>query len=137
MQKQHLEQYYLDRDYNCAESVLRGANDEFDLQIPEEGLKLVGAYGGGFGCGITCGALCGAMAAISAARIHERAHEDPAFKDVCSGFVARFEEKMGSLQCKELKKRFQKEGKRCFAVVEQTAELLEEYLKELEQGKEE
>ena len=78
MQKQHLEQYYLDRDYNCAESALRGANDEFDLQIPEEGLKLVGAYGGGFGCGITCGALCGAMAAISAARIHERAHEDPA-----------------------------------------------------------
>ena len=51
--------------------------------------------------------------------------------------MARFEEKMGSLQCKELKERFQKEGKRCFAVVEQTAELLEEYLKELEQGKEE
>ena len=135
MNCKELERLYLEKDYNCAESVLRGADQAFGLKLPEAGLKLAGGFGGGFGCGHTCGALCGAIAAISACKIKSRAHEDPAFKDVCAGFTARFQAELGGLLCSELKPRYQQEGKRCLAVVEKTMALLEQYRTEMEETK--
>ena len=132
MNKESASQVYLAQDFNCAESVLRMANEDLKLGIPEKGLKLVGGYGGGFGCGMTCGALCGAMAAISAAKIELRAHEDPNFKAVCSEFVKRFQNELGGVLCDDLKPRYQQEGKRCLAVVERAVDLVEAYIRQLD-----
>ncbi len=131
MLKQTVKRYYLEGDYNCAEAILRAANDEFRLGLDEKALKVVAGYGGGLGCGETCGALCGALAAISAALVDERAHVTPGFKDACAGFVARFGEALGSLDCRDIKERFAREGRRCTDTVEITAELLEQHLNNL------
>ena len=55
MNSERLKSYYLDKDYNCAETTLRLINDKYDLGLAEEDYKLVSGFGGGFGCGITCG----------------------------------------------------------------------------------
>ena len=51
--------YFIEKDNNCAETMLRALNDEYQLGIPDDSVKLVGGFGGGMGCGKACGALCG------------------------------------------------------------------------------
>lgn len=123
--------YYLEHDANCSEAVLRAANDCLELGLDEQAVKLVSGYGKGFGVGITCGALAGAMAALSCVTVGERAHATEGFDDVCTGFMNRFREHLGSYDCAELKSRYRSEETRCLKTVELAAEVLESYLKEL------
>ena len=97
---------YLEQDYNCAESVLRAANQEYGLGLKEEALRLVAGFGGGMGCGEVCGALSGLIAALSEMRVRDRAHTTPGFSEECAEWVASFEKKTGGLRCCELKKRW-------------------------------
>ena len=81
MMRDMVENYYLEKDYNCAETTLHIINDTYHLGLSDEDFKLVGAYGGGFGCGITCGALAGAMAALGKLTICQRAPATDGFRD--------------------------------------------------------
>ena len=128
-------EYFLEKDNNCAESTLRIANDLYGFGLDGEAIRLVSAFGGGMGCGKTCGALCGAMAAIGEKTVTDRAHTTENFKEICSGFVERFQKEFGSCDCAEVKPAFFVEGERCVNVVSRTAKLLDEYLKELEDKK--
>ena len=65
MNNHKLRRYYLEKDYNCAETILRAANEEYHLGLNEDSFRLVSGFGGGMGCGGTCGALSSAMAVIS------------------------------------------------------------------------
>lgn len=119
--------YYLEGDYNCAEALLRAANDAYALGLSEDALRLMGGYGGGFGCGETCGALCAALAALSAALVEGRAHATPGFREACTEYVADFHEAFGSLMCREIKPHCAREGRRCVIAVERAADLLEAF----------
>ncbi len=133
MLKDHAAQYYFDHNCNCAEAVLRGADEFCGLKLGAEDYKLLSAFGGGMGCGKACGAVCGALAVIGKLNVKTVAHEEEGFKELCAGFVAKAEEKLGSIECAEIAPRFKTEERRCAATVELVSDLLEEYLKE--QGK--
>ncbi len=122
--------YFINRDYNCAETLLRVANDEYSLGLWEEDFKLVSAFGGGLGCEKTCGALCGAMAAIGYLKVTGRAHATENFKELCSGFVQKFEHDLGSINCDALKLKYRNEETRCLKTVVLAAHTLDAYLKE-------
>lgn len=47
MLRDRIENLFIDQDYNCAESMLHAANDEYGLGIDKDAFKLVGGYGGG------------------------------------------------------------------------------------------
>ena len=64
MLRDNVKKYYLEQDYNCAETILRCIDEEYGIGLTEDDFKLVSAFGGGMGCGSSCGALCGAMAAL-------------------------------------------------------------------------
>ena len=55
---------FLEKDYNCAETVPLWANEKYGLGVAPEDVKLVSGFGGGLGSGENCGALLGAMAAL-------------------------------------------------------------------------
>ncbi len=120
--------YYLGKGFNCAESVLRAANEEFKLGLDEKALITAGGFGGGMGCGSSCGALCGAIQALSAAKLTGRAADCPGFRDVCAGYYRAFGEALGSCDCRDLK--CKNPETRCFAVVEKAYELLRQTMKE-------
>lgn len=128
MLRERARKYYLEQNYNCAESVLRAANEEYGLGLDEEALKLMAGFGGGMGCGGVCGALSGGIAALGKLRVNDRAHTTPGFSEECAGLVAAFEGKAGSSQCSRLKPRFFREEKRCLEMVEIGCQALEEYL---------
>ena len=75
MLKERARIYYQEKDYNCAEAIIRAANDEYALGINEAGLKAFGGFGGGMQCGSICGAVCGGIGAISTKEIETCAHQ--------------------------------------------------------------
>ena len=48
MLKERARIYYQEKDYNCAEAIIRAANDEYALGINEAGLKAFGGFGSAF-----------------------------------------------------------------------------------------
>lgn len=131
MMRDRIYDYFVTRDYNCAESILRAADDEYGLGLREQDFKLVSAFGGGLGCEKTCGALCGALAAIGCLKVTDRAHATENFKELCGGFVQKFEADLGSIDCDVLKLKYRDEETRCLKTVELAADALDEYLKSL------
>ena len=128
-----IQELFLEKDYNCAETVLLWANERYGLRVAPEDVALVSGFGGGLGCGETCGALLGAMAALSKALVRERAHATPAFREACAELVDRFRADLGSIQCEELKEKYRRPDVRCLYVVERAAAILDEYMQELEE----
>ena len=62
MLRDYYSKYYLEQNYNCAEAVLRAANDYYGLGLHDTDMILVGAYGAGIQCGSSCGAVLAAAA---------------------------------------------------------------------------
>lgn len=130
---ERVKEYYLDKGFNCAESVLRAANDEFGLGLDERALTTAGGFGGGMASGSSCGALCGAIEALGAALVREgKASQRDGFRAVCAGYHRAFEEALGSTMCREIVPVHKREDVRCCAVVETAYRLLRERLKEAE-----
>lgn len=131
-----LRYYYLENDYNCAEAVVRAANDDYQLGIPEDGLKLLSGFGGGMCCGKTCGAVCGALAILSQRIVEGKAHATDGFKEKCAGLVGKMEQALETVTCEQLKAKHFKDDTHCYEVVETAYGVLAAYLKELDQYKE-
>lgn len=126
------ERYFLEGDYNCAESVLLAANEVYDLGLdPEKGHRLVSAFGGGLGCGMLCGAIAGAMAALGQETVCGRAHVTEGFKALCADTAAKLEEALGGVNCSVIKPALFVEGRRCAETVRRAADVLEKQMDEL------
>ena len=123
---------FLEKDRNCAETILLWANERYGLDISSEDVRLVSGYGGGLGCGENCGALLGALAALSKALVKDRAHTTPGFKEACAQLVGRFRADLGSIECVDLKEKYRRPDVRCLYVVERAAAILEDYMGALE-----
>ena len=65
MLKDTVMKYYLEQDYNCAESIIRGANEYYGLGLDEKALLAFGGFGAGCYAGRLCGACAGGIAAVS------------------------------------------------------------------------
>ena len=128
MLKDRAEKYFIEEDFNCAETALRAIRDEYALDIAEDDLKLVSAFGGGMGCGKACGVLCGCLAAYGKMDVKNRAHEDKNFAARCKAFYDLFNEKLGNTQCSELKAVYRNDKTRCLKTVELGLEAFEEFI---------
>lgn len=131
MTRDRIYDYFINKDYNCAETMLRALNDEYKLGIDEEAYKLVGGFGGGMACGRACGALCGGCAALSSRLIKERAHATPELKEAVSGFAEQFAGHFGSDACGELVKTYKKPDTRCLELLCQAADIADGCFKKL------
>ena len=127
-----IRELFLEKDYNCAETLLLWANERYGLHVSPEDARLVSGFGGGSGVGANCGALLGAMAALSRSMVKDRAHGTPGFKEACAGLVDRFRGELGTIECVELKERYRQPDVRCLYVVERASAILDEYMQALE-----
>lgn len=122
---------YYSQGYNCAEALLRAANDRYALGLDERALKTAAGFGGGMGAEKACGALTGAVAALGPMLVEGRAHDAQGFGPLCAAWVARFTQALGGDQCGPLKKLHRRQdGSRCLATVELAAEAFEAFLAE-------
>ena len=121
---------YYKANYNCAETLILAGNETYNLGLDEKTAKVMAAFGGGCGIGHICGALAGALGIISALTVTDRAHETPDFGPIRAEFMAKYEEKLGSYMCSDLKPKYRTEEDGCLQTCVLTAELLAAYLTE-------
>ncbi|MGE4352607.1 MAG: C-GCAxxG-C-C family (seleno)protein [Oscillospiraceae bacterium] len=135
MLREKVHGYYIGKGMNCAESILLGANDEFDLGLSPESAKLIGGFGGGIGCGNVCGALAGSVAVVGQLLIKQDAHKTQGFGDACARLAKDFEVRLGSTQCCELSKKYKHDdGTRCLGAIDLACDVLEDYVRTIRGG---
>lgn len=126
------ERYFLEGDFNCAESVLLAANEVYHLGLEIDSChRLVSAFGGGMGCGLLCGAIAGAMAALGQAAVSQRAHVTEGFRDLCADTVRQMEAALGGVNCSVIKPVLYVQDRRCAQTVRRAADVLEKQMEML------
>ncbi|KPU45888.1 putative redox-active protein [Oxobacter pfennigii] len=127
MLKEMVNKYY-DKSYdlNCAETLLYAANEEYDLNMDKKALKIAAGFGGGMAVEGDCGALTGAIMALGVMFVEKQAHESDRIKTLTKEMIQKFNEKLKSVNCKELKSMYRNDEIRCTDIVYAAAEALDE-----------
>ncbi|MBC2579936.1 C-GCAxxG-C-C family (seleno)protein [Clostridium sp. DJ247] len=118
--------YGKEYDLNCAETIIYGADEEYNLNLDKNTLKTMSAFGGGMGIESVCGAITGALAVLGVIFTKERAHESTKIKELSQEFFYKFEEKLQTNNCRELKDKYRNDEERCSVIVYAAAEILDE-----------
>lgn len=125
MLKEMIEKGYGNEEgLNCAEKILYGANEVYNLGLSRECLKLSAGFGGGMQIKSVCGALTGGVMVISKIFSHNDSYNKEQLKDLIQEFFRLFEEKMGSIRCNALKPLYRTEEKGCQDVISEAADIL-------------
>ena len=107
---------------NCCQAVLMSCCEAYDI-TPEQAYHLAAFFGAGMRRGEVCGAVTGALMALGLRYGDENNRQCGKSKE----FLANFEERHGSVICRELLAKNQK--KMCPAFIEYCANYLEEEFK--------
>jgi C_GCAxxG_C_C family probable redox protein len=130
-----LQQGYADgKDLNCAETILYGANEAYNLGLDDKALKLAAGFGGGMAIESVCGALTGSIMVLGRLFVEERAHLSPHLKELIKELLVRYREEMGSIQCDVLKESYRTEEKKCRDVIDKAAVILDEVIESGRKG---
>ena len=129
--------YFYKGGLNCAETVMRCLIENGVIDLPIETVRMMTGFGGGMKRGTVCGAVVGAVSAIGAkkGRVSTDESKKPAQDDV-KIFLKRFEEKFGTIYCKQLQRKYVKDRKHksegmyrvCTAFVEEAYALAKELI---------
>lgn len=131
MLKEQALHHYLTLEKCCADGILHGGNDEYQLNIAQEDLCLFHGFCGGMASGEVCGCLAGAIGVLSK-KYAGRDKEE--FHNIIHNFVELFKEKLqaDSINCSVLEAKYKTEELRCSVTVGLAADALEEYIQSLE-----
>ncbi|MFO7636244.1 MAG: C-GCAxxG-C-C family (seleno)protein [Clostridia bacterium] len=122
-----------DLDLNCAETVVYITNLAYDLGLGKNSMKMASGFGGGMFLEEKCGAVTGAFMVLGCLYLKDRAHEDGTIQKMVLSFHQKFNEKMGSCECRPLKEKYRTPEKKCEAVIEASLAVLDEMI--LEHGR--
>lgn len=125
MLKDCFEKYYYDQNYNCAETMIRAANEYYDLKLHDRDMIMLGGYGGGIQTGNTCGAILAAASVLSMKYVEQKAHESKDIKPVTTALIREFNKKYGSVLCKDIKPQSFDPQYRCKRTIEAACDILE------------
>ena len=114
-----------DRNLNCAEKILYGANWAYNLQLPPEALKLSAGLGGGLGIESICGALTGAILVISHLYVQQYAHESDRVKILEKEFITAFQKELGATDCHSLKAKYRNPQDGCNRIIFVAGDILD------------
>ena len=114
-------------DLNCAECIMYAANEEYNLNLSEQTLKVMAGFGGGMATGDICGVITGSIGVIGIMFTEVSGHKSPIVKEMTRQFIERFKEKLGYIKCIDLKKEYIN-VKRCTLMIEIGTEILEDII---------
>lgn len=125
--------YYYDMNYNCAETMIRAGNDHYNLGLGDRDMIAFAGFGAGIQTGNTCGAILAAVSVLSMKYVEKKAHESKDIKPVTTLLIRAFNDRYGSVLCKDIKPQSFKPDIRCKATIETACDLLEQVIADYEQ----
>ena len=102
-------------------------NEEYNLNLSEQTLKVMAGFGGGMATGDVCGVVTGAIGVIGIMFTEVSGHKSPIVREMTREFIKRFNEKLGYIKCVDLKKEYIN-VKKCTLMIETGAEILEDII---------
>ncbi|MBU4438731.1 MAG: C-GCAxxG-C-C family protein [Acetobacterium sp.] len=117
---------------NCAEVLLRAANDKHELDLPEVSIRMLQGFGAGFYSEKTCGAFSGSLAALGALYTEERPSDQAKMTRAAKLLVEEFEKEFGSLDCDYIKKHHRDEVIACNPVKLRAGQVFDRVVEKLE-----
>jgi C_GCAxxG_C_C family probable redox protein len=127
------QRYYKEGNYNCSETLIRAANEYYNLGLHDEDMKMMAGFGGGMFIGGTCGGMTGALAALSKLLVEKKAHEELDVIRPASQLLARnFRQAFGCWDCAHIKPVWNTTEQKCWPTVKKASEVLEQTVEELE-----
>lgn len=129
-----IEQGYGEReDFNCAEKILYGANQVYQLGLTAEALRMAAGFGGGMAIGSVCGTLTASIMVLGMLFVKDRAHESSKIKDLTQELFSTYQREMQAIDCDPLKAKHRTEELKCRNVIIKAAEILDNII-ERERG---
>ncbi|MBQ1894403.1 MAG: C-GCAxxG-C-C family protein [Clostridiales bacterium] len=132
MLKDLYSKYYFEGNYNCAEAILRAANEYYDLGLHDRDMISFGGFGAGIQSGNTCGAVLAGVGVLSMKYVEQKAHESKDIKPVTMMLIREFNKKYGSVLCKDIKPQSFKPEYRCRNTIEVACDIIEKVIEEYE-----
>ena len=117
--------YGIEEDLNCAEIILGGANQVYQLNLNSDSLKMAAAFGGGMAIESVCGVLTASLMVLGKLFVPDVAHKHPKIKELSKELFDAFEKEMDDILCKPLKDNYRTEEKKCRDVILKAAEILD------------
>ena len=122
-------QYYIEKNLSCVQTVMRVANEQWNLELSENSYTLMRGHDKMPG-DMECGALCSAVAALSmllAGSAHSRLEDELAHI-----LIEAFKNKYGLTKCFPIKMKHAPGDRRCFSVLVHIVETLAELMEMIE-----
>ncbi len=116
-------------DLNCAEKILYGANQAYDLNLDTNSLKMSAGFGGGMAIESVCGALSASIMVLGLLCVKNNAHESSRIKDLTKELFTTYREEMGDIDCGPLKAKHRTEELKCKNVILKAAQILDTIVK--------
>jgi len=121
-----LEQGYGEiEDFNCAEKILYGANQAYNLGLDDQALKIAAGFGGGMAIGSVCGALTASVMVLGLLFVKKKAHESSKIKTLTQELFNAYRKEMKDIHCGPLKAKHRTEELKCKNVIVKAAEILD------------
>lgn len=117
-----------EEDYNCAEKLLYGANEAYNMNLGPEALKIAGGFGGGMYVGDKCGAVTASIMVLSYFTNDSVAHQSPRLGELVKEFQIRYTTKNGTTMCEPLKENYRTADTGCLNIIADAARILDEII---------
>ena len=127
--------YYYDQNYNCAETMIRAGNEYYELGLHDRDMIAFGGFGAGIQTGNTCGAILSAVSLLSMRYVEQKAHESADIRPVTTALIRKFNERYGSVLCKDIKPQSFQPDIRCKHTIETACDILEQVIAEYDREK--
>jgi C_GCAxxG_C_C family probable redox protein len=117
--------YGQDQDFNCAEKILYGANEAYQLGLSHDALKMAAGFGGGMAIEDVCGALTASIMVLGRLFVKGNAHESTRIKDLTTELFKSYRKEMSEIDCAPLKAKYRTEEFKCRDVILKAAQVLD------------
>ena len=115
-----------DKDLNCAEKILYGANAAYGIGLGKDALRVSAGFGGGMGVEDLCGIVTGGVMALSLLFVKDRGHEGPRIKELTGEWFQKMNETFSSVNCASLKAKYRSPERGCANLILSAAKVLDE-----------
>ncbi|QVK20101.1 C_GCAxxG_C_C family protein [Mycoplasmatota bacterium] len=115
-----------DYDLSCSEMILHAANEKWNLKLNDSNFKMVAPFSGGFYTEDVCGIVTACLCVLGILFTDGVAHQSSVMKDSVSEFIALFNERLSTINCKVLKKSYRDEQFGCRDIIVEGGVILEE-----------
>lgn len=121
---QHADRRHL-YHYNCAQSILHGANDYYKLNLDPKSMRMIVPFGRGMCIESTCGMLSGGIATIGVLFAEDMPTQNLKMKEITQYWIEQFESEFKNTNCSFIKANKPENEENCSNLILKAADILE------------